>query len=235
MGALGAVLGVLALLGGALLEPVHPVTDALSVAVAVFVRSLLVLLTLAITLLLAYLAGWRIELAPLPVAAAPTAAPTAAPAPAPVTDADLTDATATAEAAVSTPAPARTRTQAALAGAIILFGYWFFTTLYIVLFGSSIGGIGAQNGGSPLNFTLSHVILGVVYVGLGAGFASLGSRAAAARRLMRNLTQLASAPPTSPTSTTGRLSQTPATTSSASMPPSEPVEAPSDEDERAQP
>ena len=212
MGALGAVLGVLALLGGALLEPIHPVTDALSVAVAVFVRSLLVLLTLAITLLLAYLAGWRIELAPTPAAASP--APTAA-------SAASEDATTADAATDSAPAPASTRAQAALAGAIILFCYWFFSTLYIALFGSSIGGIGAQNGSSPLSFTISHVILGAVYVGLGAGFASLGSRAAAARRLMRNLTQLASAPTTQPASvTTPAPMQTPTTpTSGSSTPP----------------
>ncbi|MEO7001316.1 MAG: hypothetical protein ABI068_05925, partial [Ktedonobacterales bacterium] len=146
MGALGAAIGVLALLGGALLEPIHPVSDALSVAIAVFVRSLLALLALGVTLLLAYLAGYRIELG------APVASTNAT--------ASAADSATTTTSSTPTTSPLTTRTQAALAGVVILFAYWLGSTLYIVLLGARIGGIGAQNGGSPLSFTISHVILG---------------------------------------------------------------------------
>jgi len=180
-GAISAVLGLLALIIGAVIEPIHLVSTAYAVVLALFVRGLLALLALAMAMTLAYYAGWQIE-ARLTLQADERAQGTEAahpPAPTPPR------------------APTRiadARIQATLTGAFVLALYWLVTTLYIVTLGSRFGGVGAQ-GVAPLMFTLTHLVQGIVFVGLGAGAGGLGGRAAAARLLLQRLTTLAVAGP----------------------------------------
>ena len=189
IGAICALLGIVALVAGALAAPIHDISNAYAVALAVFVRGLLALVSLAMALILAYYAGYRVE-------SRLTASLTAQPASASAAFSSPTTATTTASPSAS-PAPSETtalRIQATLSGAIALLLYWFATALYITVFGSRVGDMGAV-GASPASFTFWRIAQGVIYVGLGAGFGALGGRASAAQRLLRRLTALANATP----------------------------------------
>lgn len=195
-GVISAILGLLALIAGALAEPIHTVTNAYAVALALFVRGLLALLALAMALALAYYAGWQVETRLTWLADEGAAGATVAP-------------------GGQRGGVSAARTQAALVGAVALVIYWLITTLYIVILGSRFGGVGAQ-GASPLAFSLSHLAQGIVFVGLGAGAGGLGGRAAAARRLLQRLTTLASA--AAATSPAGATTPAPQASAAASAP-----------------
>jgi len=64
IGLVSAVLGVAALLVGALIEPTQQQTTAEVLVTALFIRSMIALLTLAIAFGLAYYAGSRVALEP---------------------------------------------------------------------------------------------------------------------------------------------------------------------------
>ncbi|HLY30434.1 MAG TPA: hypothetical protein VKQ36_05370 [Ktedonobacterales bacterium] len=182
-GAICALLGVAALLGGALAAPIHSVSNAYAVALALFVRGVLSLLSLAMALTLAYYAGYQVESRLTALTTQPASSQTSS---------SVSSSTASA-----TPAQgASLRTQAALSGALALLLFWFATALYITLLGSRVGDLGAT-GASPVSFTLWRLAQGIVYVGLGGGFGALGGRASAAHRLLRRLTTLATTAPTS--------------------------------------
>lgn len=87
---------------------------------------------------------------------------------------DQLDATPTS----GTETPTVDRAPAALGGAVAMLLYWFITTLYVYLFppfGQRDGSLQALEG---------HVVLGVIFVIMGAGLGSMGARGAAARRLI---------------------------------------------------
>src|SRR5262249_54530320 len=65
-----------------------------------------------------------------------------------------------------------------LAGGLVMFLYWLATTLYVYLFPP----FGTRDT-SPGAF-VTHLILGAVFVGLGAGLGGLGGRSPATRRLL---------------------------------------------------
>jgi len=222
-GVVSAVLGLLALFIGAVVEPIQTVSTAYAVVQALFVRGLLALLALAMALALAYYAGWQVE-AQLAPQAEDDATPSASLAPSPATASSPSAASASRPRARVSDA----RIQAALTGAFVLAVYWLVTTLYIVTLGSRIGGVGAQ-GVAPLTFTLDHLIQGIVFVGLGAGAGGLGGRAAAARLLLQRLTARATAGPStvthSPTIVTGRPTAAEPTAAEAAPPPDDAPEA----------
>ncbi|HUY76678.1 MAG TPA: hypothetical protein VMV29_07885 [Ktedonobacterales bacterium] len=203
-GAISAVLGLLALIIGAVVEPIHLVSTAYAVVLALFVRGLLALLALAMAMTLAYYAGWQVE-ARLTLGAEDAATGSGATQP------------PTPVAAKPTGRISDTRIQATLTGALVLALYWLATTLYIVTLGSRFGGVGSQ-GVAPLTFTLSHLVQGIVFVGLGAGAAGLGGRAAAAHQLLQRLTTLAVAGGPSASSATSASAPTGAPTMQGAQP-----------------
>src|SRR5262249_43949591 len=65
-----------------------------------------------------------------------------------------------------------------LAGGLVMFLYWLITTLYVYVFPP----FGTRD--SSLKAFLTHLLLGAVFIGLGAGLGGLGGRSPAARRLL---------------------------------------------------
>ncbi|SRR5579875_625745 len=191
IGAICALLGVVALVAGALAAPIHNVSNAYAVALAVFVRGLLALVSLAMALILAYYAGYHVESR---LVAGSTGQPASVSSASSALVASPTEAPTLAASSPSPSDATALRIQATLSGAIALLIYWFATALYITVLGSRVGDIGAV-GASPASFTFWRIAQGIIYVGLGAGFGALGGRASAAHRLLRRLNTLASATP----------------------------------------
>lgn len=106
MGVLASALGVLALVGGRLVAPVHAVGRSVSpesIAFAAFITGIFVLFSLGVALALAYVAGVRAERAAL-----------------------------SERTAAGTPAPlAFPHRESVLAGALTLLCYWLITALYM--------------------------------------------------------------------------------------------------------
>lgn len=150
VGGIGAALGVVSYLAGAILAPVNSARLSGDAAItSVFVHVLLALVVLGVALGLSYYAGMRIAREQIDAASA---------------------------ASAETPAP--DRAPAALGGAVAMLLYWFVTTLYVYLFPP----FGQRD--SSLQALEGHVLLGVIYIIMGAGLGSMGARAAAARRLI---------------------------------------------------
>lgn len=160
VGGVGAALGVVSYLAGAILAPVRSTRLSGDAAITgVFIHVLLVLVVLGVVLGLSYYAGMRITREQIDAASAGGA---------------------------ETPAP--DRAPAALGGAVAMLLYWFFTTLYVYLFPP----FGQRD--SSLQALEGHVLLGVVFVIMGAGLGSMGARAVTARRLITRVI-IAPAPP----------------------------------------
>jgi hypothetical protein len=102
MGLVGAALGIAALLVGAFFFPIPPYSSADAVAVAIFVRGILALVALGVTMSLSYYAGLRVEQDRL-----------RATSPTPKND-------------VTTP---QERSGSLIAGLLVAFCWWFGTTL----------------------------------------------------------------------------------------------------------
>jgi hypothetical protein len=68
-----------------------------------------------------------------------------------------------------------------LSGGLVMFLYWFATTLYVYL----IPPLGKRD--ASLQTFLVHLLLGAVFIGLGGGLGGLGGRAPVARRLLNRV------------------------------------------------
>lgn len=175
MGVLSAALGTGALLLGAFIEPFKQVTTADAVALALFVRGMLVLISLGIALGLAYYAGLRVARAYFQSLAAA---------------ADSTEtATNTAIASLLGSTALGTsldRKYTVLAGGLTMFCFWLITSMYIFVLPPTNQTVSPQ--GDILSFVETRLLLGVIYVFFGLGLGGLGGRAPAARLLLDRLT-----------------------------------------------
>ncbi|MGH2514028.1 MAG: hypothetical protein ACRDHP_00070 [Ktedonobacterales bacterium] len=171
MGVLSAALGTGALLLGALIEPFKQVTTADAVALALFVRGMLVLISLGLALGLAYYAGLRVARTYFQIVLA---------------SADSAEtATNTAIASLlgsSVLGTSPDRKFTVLAGGLTMFCYWLITSMYIFVLPPTDQSVSPQ--GNALNFIETRLLLGVVYVLFGLGLGGLGGRAPAARLLL---------------------------------------------------
>ena len=167
MGAASAILGTAALIAGSFIEPVQRITTAEAAALAIFVRGILVLVTLGIALGLAYYAGLRAERARLSEDAA-AAAPT--------------DARGSLSTGTSTGDIQNQRRVAVLAGGLTMFCYWLITSLYLFVLPPSTQPSTAQV--DVLSFIENRLLFGIIFVLFGLGLGGLGGRAPAARVLL---------------------------------------------------
>ena len=179
-----AIAGVAALILGAFFGPIPSShIDATQLATSLFIRGILSLVALAAALILAYVAGFRIEKQLGPSNADPSPA---------VANSPLV-------ALFTTPGPRR---DAIYTGMLTLVAYWFFTTIYIAALGNTFAmGINASTAGS---FIFSRLVLGLALAAAGAGAGGLGARNAAARRITQAAFTMAApevAPPTDTTMT----------------------------------
>src|SRR5579884_2435342 len=146
IGAVGAALGLLSYIAGAVLAPVQSTRISGDAAITnVFIHILFVLAVLGVVLGLAYYGGMRATRERL--------------------DAAQGDDAATAD-----------RAGAALTGAVVMLIYWFVTRVYLYIappFGTRDTSLGAMEG---------TVILGVVFVLMGAGLGSMGARTVTSKR-----------------------------------------------------
>lgn len=166
MGAVSAVLGTIALIAGSVVEPVQRVTTAEAAALAIFIRGILVLVTLGIALGLSYYAGLRAERARLneDAAAAADAASVAG------------------SSATGTEGAQNQRSVAVLAGGVTMFCYWMITSLYMFVLPPSTQPSTAQV--DTLSFVENRLLFGIIFVLFGLGLGGLGGRAPAARLLL---------------------------------------------------
>ncbi|HLZ23114.1 MAG TPA: hypothetical protein VKQ30_13420 [Ktedonobacterales bacterium] len=179
MGVLSAAAGTGALLLGALIEPFKHVTTADAVALAVFVRGMLVLISLGLALGLAYYGGLRVARTYFQSLTA---------------SADSTETTNTALASLlgsSVLGTSLIRKYAVLAGGLTMFCYWLITSMYIFVLPPTDQTVTPRS--NLLNFIETRVLLGVIYVIFGLGLGGLGGRAPAARLLLDRI-----APPRQP-------------------------------------
>ena len=163
IGVINAALGVLSLMIGAVFAPLQSQQPSVeAIVIPYFIRGILVLLVLGVALGLSYYAGIRAERSRLELLALESA-----------------------DGAASQPSSASDRSGSVFAGALAMLVYWFVTTLYTYLF--PVVPQGGTAGGSQVATLESHVVLGVVFVCLGAGLGGLGSRVPAARMLLDRL------------------------------------------------
>lgn len=174
MGVLSAALGTGALLLGALIEPFKQVTTADAVALALFIRGMLVLISLGLALGLAYYAGLRVARTFFQAVLA---------------SAESTEmATNTAIASLlgsSVLGTSLDRKFTVLAGGLTMFCYWLITSMYIFVLPPTDQSVSPR--GNTLNFIETRLLLGVVYMLFGLGLGGLGGRAPAARLLLDRL------------------------------------------------
>src|SRR5579872_1791950 len=175
MGVLSAAIGTGALLLGAIIEPFKQVTTADAVALALFIRGMLVLISLGLALGLAYYAGLRVARAYFQAL---------------IESADSLDTTTnTAIASLfgsSVLGTSQNRRYAVLAGGLTMFCYWLITSMYIFVLPPTDQSVAPQ--GNLLNFIETRLLLGFIYVLFGLGLGGLGGRAPAARLLLDRIT-----------------------------------------------
>jgi hypothetical protein len=183
MGVLSAAIGTGALLLGALIEPFKQVTTADAVALALFIRGMLVLISLGLALGLAYYAGLR-------VARAYFQALTES-----ADSLETTTNSAIASLFGSTVlGTSQNRRYAVLAGGLTMFCFWLITSMYIFVLPPTDQSVAPQ--GNLLNFIETRLLLGFIFVLFGLGLGGLGGRAPAARLLLDRITM--PRPPASP-------------------------------------
>lgn len=175
MGVLSAAIGTGALLLGAIIEPFKQVTTADAVALALFIRGMLVLISLGLALGLAYYAGLRVARAYFQAL---------------IESADSLDTTTnTAIASLfgsSVLGTSQNRRYAVLAGGLTMFCYWLITSMYIFVLPPTDQSVAPQ--GNLLNFIETRLLLGFIYILFGLGLGGLGGRAPAARLLLDRIT-----------------------------------------------
>lgn len=155
--------GVLAIFLGTIFEPTTRYPDAISVATALFVRGILILISLGLALSFTYYAGMRIEQAA-----------------APAYGVGRTHDAQTAPGASASES--KSRVEAGLAGGIALAAYWAITTLYLWV-------LLAPQSRMPIGpFFVSRLLFGVLCILLGAGMGAIGARGALARRALLTMT-----------------------------------------------
>lgn len=193
IGLVGAGLGLLSYIAGAVMAPVQSTRLSGDAAITnVFIHILFVLAVLGVVLGLAYYGGMRATR-------------------------ELLD------AATADDAAAADRTGGALTGAVVMLIYWFVTRLYQYIeppFGTRDTSLGALEG---------TVILGVVFVLMGAGLGSMGARMVTSKRLVNKVivpvpvpaARAASATPMVPASAAGDQTPAPAGASEQSAAPTE--------------
>lgn len=166
MGVLAAAVGTGALLLGALIEPIKQVTSADTLALAFFVRGMLVLISLGVALGLAYYAGVRVARAYFQSL---------------IASADSAE-TATNTAIASLAGMPVNRRYTVLAGGLTMFCYWLITSMYIFVLPP------ADQSSAPrtdiLSFVETRLLFGFIYVVFGLGLGGLGGRVPAARLLL---------------------------------------------------
>lgn len=167
MSVIAAIEGVVALVVGAFLAPIPTHTSATQVATALFIRGFLALIALVIAFVLAYYAGYRIQMTFEPTQPAP---------------AGLAAASSPLVALFTTPGPRR---DALYAGGLTLIAYWFFTTIYIAALGRTVGNLGLE--GSVPGFIFSRFLQGLALAAAGGGAGALGARNAATRIVTRRI------------------------------------------------
>lgn len=156
LGLAGAALGVTALLIGAFFFPIPADSTADSVAVAILIRGMLILLALGVTLGMAYYAGLQVErdrIRHLPEVAATTAL----------------------------SATAQDRIGSLIAGLVVTFCWWFGTTLtgYLLPLLPQ-----TKSSAADPSQLVQHLIFGAFILVIGVGLGGLGSRMVAARTLL---------------------------------------------------
>lgn len=166
---IAAVVGVAALALGAFIAPIPNVTTSTNpgqVVTALLIRGILVIVGLAVAVLFAYRAGYRIQ------GESKDDTQQRLPQPDPSASSPLIS-------MFATPGPRR---DALFAGAIVMGVYWTITSLYIVALGRSVGNVGVVSS-DVVSFITQRVALGVVLIAAGLGCGGLGYRAAQARML----------------------------------------------------
>lgn len=178
MGLIAAILGTLAFAIGALIAPLRLDTTAEALAFAVFSRAMLVLITLGISLGLAYYAGLRSE-RDVRRERAPqlTSGETGAPA-----------------TQAATKVSWGERWNAVNTGGIILLCFWIAATVCSYVFPLSQPGVPQAQDQALANAEL-HLILLVIYVAAGAGAGGIGGRSYMSRVV---LDRIIVAPPSLP-------------------------------------
>ena len=168
MGVLAAAIGTGALLLGAVIAPFKQVTTADAIAIALFVRGILVLISLGIALGLSYYAGMRVAHWYFQSLLASS---------------DSTEATGTAIASMlGLPI---NRRYTVLAGGLTMFCFWLITSMYIFVLPPTDAASAPQT--HTLSFLETRLVLGIIYVLFGLGLGGLGGRAPAARLLLDRL------------------------------------------------
>jgi hypothetical protein len=165
---IASVVGVVALVLGAVLAPIPTHPDASQFVTSLAIRGFLALAALVTAFILAYYGGFRIQNA---FEAPPPGASPAVAAGSPLL------------ALFVTPGPRR---DAVYAGAIVIAAYWVITTLYITALGNVIGQMGVTPSTLP-SFVAERTALGLAAVLAGAGAGGLGARNALTRRLTRRV------------------------------------------------
>lgn len=169
MGVLAAAIGTGALLLGALIEPFKQVTTADTIAVAVFVRGMLVLISIGIALGLAYYAGIRVARAHFQSLIASADSPE----------------TATSTAIASLVGLPVNRRYTVLAGGLTMFCFWLITSMYIFVLPPTDPASAPQT--HTLSFLETRLVFGIIYVVFGLGLGGLGGRVPAARLLLERV------------------------------------------------
>jgi hypothetical protein len=174
MGALSAAIGTGALVLGALIEPFKQVTTADAVALALFVRGMLVLISLGLALGLAYYAGLRVARAYFESLAASAESAEAA-----------TNTAIVSLLGSTALGTSMYRKYAVLAGGLTMFCYWLITSMYIFVLPPTDQSVAPR--GNILNFAETRLLLGLIYVFFGLGLGGLGGRTPAARLLLDHI------------------------------------------------
>lgn len=170
MGLIAAILGTLAFAIGALIAPLRLQTSAEAVAFAVFTRAMFALITLGISLGLAYYAGLRSERDLRRANAAQAAS----------------GETSTQPAQPTTEVPWGERWNAVNTGGIVLLCFWIAATVGAYVFPLSQPGV-AQAQNQALSNAELHLILLVIYVAAGAGAGGIGGRSYASRIVLDHI------------------------------------------------
>lgn len=164
-----SIIGIVALTAGGFFAPIPTdPTDGSFIVTAYLVRSILVIIGLAISLIVTYFVGLRIVNAE----SSDDSADSELPKPDPSASSPIIT-------LLNTPGARR---DALFGGGIVMFAYWFITTLYIIAFGKFLGNapITPDNAASTI---FQHLVVGVVFVAAGLGLGGLGARTALARKM----------------------------------------------------